>query len=126
MDLLVYVDRSDIRPGRAGELEVAAHTLAEHVATHQRRALSYGIYFSDDRSTMSVVHVHPDSVSLEQLMSLIAPLLPPFRDLLQLRSIDVYGSPSEAVVAQLRAKAQLLGGEITVHARVAGAAGQKP
>lgn len=117
---LVYVDRSVIRPGKADKLEAAARQLVEHVANSERRALSYGIYFSADRSTMTVVHVHPDNDSLEQLMALIAPVLGPFRDLLQLRAIDVYGSPSAAVLAQLRAKVELLGGTITIHDRVAG------
>jgi hypothetical protein len=117
---LVYVDRSDIRAGRAVELEVAARQLVEHVASGGHRALSYGIYFSADRSTMTVVHVHPDTNSLELLMALIAPLLAPFRDLLELRSIDVYGSPSDAVLARLRAKAELLGGTVAIHDRIAG------
>jgi hypothetical protein len=120
MEPLVYVDRSDIRPGKAFELEAAARQLVEHITKNERRALSYGIYFSADRSTMTVVHVHPDSGSLEQLMTLIAPVLVPFRDLLQLRSIDVHGSPSDAVLAQLRDKADLLGGTITIHSRIAG------
>lgn len=120
MEPLVYVDRSDIRAGRAVELEVAARQLVEHIAAGEHRALSYGIYFSADRSTMTVVHVHPDTSSLEQLMALIAPMLAPFRDLLELRSIDVYGSPSDDVLAQLRAKADLLGGTITIHDRIAG------
>lgn len=120
MDPLVYVDRSDIRPGKSDELEAAARQLVDHVAANERRALSYGIYFAESRSTMTVVHVHPDSDSLEQLLALIAPKLAPFRGLLQLRSIDVYGSPSGAVLAQLRAKVGLLGGTITIHDRVAG------
>jgi hypothetical protein len=53
-------------------------------------------------------------------MTLIAPVLAPFRDLLQLRSIDVYGSPSDAVLGQLRDKVALLGGTITIHGRIAG------
>jgi hypothetical protein len=122
MGPLVYVDRSDVRPGRALELEDAARKLVAFVASQERRALSYGIHFSEDRSTMTVLHVHPDAASLEQLMGLIAPMLAPFRDLLQLRSIDVYGSPSEVVMAQLRAKTELLGGTVTVHPRAAGVA----
>ena len=120
MQPLLYVDQSDIRPGRAAELEAAARELVEYVATHERQALLYEIYFSDDRSRMTVVHLHPNTDSLERLLAVIAPVLAPFRDLLQLRSIDIYGSPSEAVIAQVRAKAQLLGGEITIHSRVAG------
>jgi hypothetical protein len=120
MELLVYVDRSDVRPGRAAELDAAARQLVAHVSNNEHRAVSYGIYFSADRSTMTVVHVHPDSSSLEQLMKVIAPVLAPFRDLLDLRSIDVYGSPSDAVLAQLQRKVDLLGGTITVHGRIAG------
>jgi quinol monooxygenase YgiN len=120
MGPVVYVDRSDIRPGCADELEAAARQLVEHVATNKGRAFSYGIYFSAETSTMTVVHVHPDTDSLEQLMAAIAPRLAPFRDLLQLRSIDVYGSPSDAVLAQLRAKVALLGGSVKIHERVAG------
>lgn len=119
MEPLIYVDRSAIRPGKASELDAAARHLVEHVAASERRALSYGIYFSADRSTMTVVHVHPDTDSLEQLLASIAPVLSPFRDLLDLRTIDVYGSPSDAVLARLRAKVELLGGTITVHDRVA-------
>lgn len=126
MEPLVYVDRSEIRPGRADELEAAARRLVEYVATSERRALSYGIYFSPDRSTMTVVHVHADAGSLERLMTLIAPQLTPFRELLQLRSIDVFGSPTDAVLAQLRDKANLLGGAITVHGRVAGIDAEAP
>jgi hypothetical protein len=120
MESVVYVDRSEIRPGKEDELAAAAGHLAEHVAAHKGRVLSYGIYFSADRSTMTVVHVHPDSDSLEQLMAVIAPVLAPFGDLLQLQSIDVFGSPSGAVVTQLRAKVDLLGGTIAIHDRVAG------
>lgn len=120
MELLVYVDQSDIRAGKADVLEAAARRLVDHVAAGEPRALSYAIYFSSDRSRMTVVHVHPDSRSLEHVMALVAPVLAPFRDLLQLRSIDVYGSPEEAVTAQLHAKASLLGGTLSIHRRVAG------
>ena len=124
MDLLVYVDRSDVRPGKADELEAASRRLVEHVARSERRAISYGVYFTDDRSTMTVVHVHPDSSSLEQLLGVIAPTLSPFRDLIELRSIDVYGSPSEAVLERLEAKAELLGGTITIHHAIAAVGGR--
>jgi hypothetical protein len=119
MQSLVYVDRSAIRPGKVDELEAAARQLVAHVAGSDHRARSHGISFSPERSTMTVVHAHPDSDSLEELMGLIAPLLSPFRSLLELRSIDVYGSPSDAVVTQLHAKVKLLGGTITIHHPVA-------
>jgi hypothetical protein len=120
MDSIIYVDRSMIVRGRDEELEAAARGLVEHVRAHERRVLSYDIYFSADRASMTVVHVHPDSASLEQLLGVIAPVLAPFRELLRLQSIDVYGSPSAAVLHLLQRKVELLGGSIAVHPRVAG------
>lgn len=124
MGALVYVDRSNIRPGRVTALEDAARNLVAYVSTLDLRAQSYGIYFAADRSTMTVVHIHPDSDSLEQLLAGIAPLLAPFRDLIELRSIDVYGAPSAGVLARLRAKVDLLGGTITVHDLIATASAE--
>ena len=120
MEPLVYVDRSRIEPDMADELEAAVRGLVDHVAAGNTRVLSYAIYFSRDRSAMTVVHVHRDSASLEELLALIAPVLAPFGSLLRLQSIDVYGSPSEAVLARLRRKTELLGGTIAVHTRIAG------
>ena len=119
MESIVYVDRSEIRSGALPELEAAARALARHVADHAPRVRSYAVLLSPDRSTMTVVHVHPDAGSLEELMLAIAPLLPPFRDLLRLRAIDVYGSPSERTRAALAAKVALLGGTVTVHEAMA-------
>lgn len=117
---IVYVDRSSVREGRLAELEDAVGSLVRRVERRPGRLLSYAIHFTTDRSTMTVVHVHPDSESLQALMEWIAPALPPFRDLLELRSIDVYGAPGDAVTALLEVKVALLGGSVTVHEAAAG------
>jgi hypothetical protein len=119
VSLILYVDRSTIRPGQAVALESAAQALAQTVRAGPSRAFWYAIHFSEDRSTMTVTHLHPDSDSLEDLMDLIAPKLAPFRDLLELQAIDVYGEPAAAVVDKLMQKTRLLGGTIRVHRRVA-------
>lgn len=113
---IVYVDRSEIQEGRIGELTRAIGDLARHVAANEPRLLAYDVYFSADRSTMAVIHVHPDSASLELHMQVVAPLLPPFSDLIRLQAIDVYGTPSTEVLDLLRRKAAALGGAtVTVH-----------
>ena len=115
MGSIVYVDRSEILTGKLPALEAAVRELAGHVAAHAPRVRSYAVHVSPDRSTMTVVHVHADAGSLEELMEAIAPLLPPFSELLRLRAIDVYGAPSERTRAALEAKVALLGGTVTVH-----------
>lgn len=118
---IVYADRSVILDGKLVELEHSIGALVRHVADNEPRLLAYDVYLSEDRSRMTVIHVHPDSASLEHHMRVVAPLLPPFGDLIRLLAIDVYGSPGPAILDHLRRKAALLGGAVvTVHAHHSG------
>jgi hypothetical protein len=62
---IVYVDVSEIREGRLGELELAMRELAAFVEVNMPRLISYGFFLDEDRTQMTVVAVHPDSASLE-------------------------------------------------------------
>jgi hypothetical protein len=116
---IVYVDCSEVRQGNLEELKRAITDLVRHVESNRGRLLSYGVYLADERSTMTVVHVHPDIASLELLMDVLAPVLPPFRSLVRLLTIDVYGRPTSTALAQLQRKVELLGGTVTVHEQLA-------
>jgi hypothetical protein len=95
--------------------------LAEFVETNEADPISYQVFFSDDGRLMTVLQVHPDSASMERHMEVAGPVFARFADLLELHTIDIYGSPSEKVVAQLRRKAELLGtATVSVHDRQAG------
>jgi hypothetical protein len=123
---IVYVDRSEIRKGRSGDLDRAIADIVRHVGANEPRLLAHDVCFSEDRSSMTVIHVHPDSASLELHLQAVAPLLPPFGDLIRLLTIDVYGTPSNEVLEQLRRKATMLGdATVTVHEHRAGL-GQAP
>jgi hypothetical protein len=71
--------------------------------------LAYNIYFDEAGTQMTVVQIHPSSASLERHLTVAGPVFRRFADLLTLAQVDVYGSPSEAALEQLRTKAQLLG-----------------
>jgi hypothetical protein len=58
---------------------------------------------------MSVLHFHPDMASLEFHMQVAGPKFPPIAQFIRMRSIEVFGRPTEELVAQLRSKAKLLG-----------------
>lgn len=123
---IVYVDRSLILDGKREELERSIGDLVRHVAANEPRLLAYDVYLSEGRSSMTVIHVHPDSASLEHHMRVVAPLLPPFGDLIKLLAIDVYGSPGPAILDHLRRKAAVLGGAVvTVHAHRSGLRGER-
>ena len=118
---LVYVDTSDVRNGALEELKAAIRELADFVDENEPQLVSYDVYFSGDGTQMTVIHVHTDPASLDHHMDVAGPRFGRFADLVTLRSIHIYGEPSEKVLAQLRDKVRLLGnGEVTVHAPHAG------
>jgi quinol monooxygenase YgiN len=120
-DLLVLVDTSEIRGGKIDELRDAVRGLAEFVEANEVTPIAYHVYFSDDGERMTVVQLHPDSASMELHMQVAGPVFARFADLVELQTVDVYGSPSDKVVEQLRAKAELLGtATVSVHDRQAG------
>jgi hypothetical protein len=119
--MLVYVDTSDVREGALGELRSAIEELVEFLDANVPQVIAYNVYFSDDGSQMTVVHIHHDSASLESHMEVGGPAFRRFADLLTLSSIRVYGEPSEKAMRQLQDKAQLLGcKDLSVHDQYAG------
>jgi hypothetical protein len=70
---------------------------------------------------MTVMHVHPDSASLDYHMDVAGPAFRRFADLVTLSSIHIYGEPSEKALRQLHDKARLLGsGDVIVQGLHAG------
>ena len=118
---VVYIDHSEIREGKLEELKTAMNELVELVEANEPRLISYNVYFTEDGNRMTVVHVHPDSASLEFHMKVAGPAFPKFVDSVKLLTIDVYGKLSDDLLEQLRKKAQMLGnGTVVVHGLHAG------
>jgi hypothetical protein len=118
---LVYVDRSKVRDGALVELKAAIAELAGFVREQAPQLLAYGVYFCDDYTEMTVVHVHPDAASLDGYLDLAGSRFARFGDLLTLSSIHLYGEPTAEALGQLHEKMRLLGsGEVVVHAPLAG------
>lgn len=120
-DAIVYIDTADVREGAAEELKAGMNELVDFVDANEPRLIAYNVYFSDDDTRMTVVHVHPDSASLEYHLEVAGPIFRRFVDLVTLTSIHIYGKPSEQVLKQADEKARLLGrGAVVVDALHAG------
>lgn len=76
---IVYVDTSEVRPGRLKELKAAMNDLAQFVQANEPQLLAYNVYFSDDGTRMSVLYINPNSASLERHMKIAGPKFPPHR-----------------------------------------------
>jgi quinol monooxygenase YgiN len=112
--VIVYVDTSDVREGALDELKPAMKELVDFVESNEPRIIAYNVYLSDDGTRMTVVHVHPDSASLEYHMEVVGPVLRQFVELVSLSSIQLYGEPSEKVLSQSHEKARVLGRDAVV------------
>lgn len=113
-DFLVYLDTSDVRPGKLGELKVAMEDLARFVEANEPRIIAYDVYFSDVGTRMNVLQVHQDLASLEFHLEVAGPRFPPVAPLVRLRTIEIFGAVTEELVKQLEAKTQLLGGTVMI------------
>lgn len=118
---IIYIDSSEIREGMFEKLKTAMNELVGFVKANEPRLIAYNVYFTGDGTRMTVVHVHPDSASLEFHMKVAGPAFPKLVEFIKLLTIDVYGEPGDGLVEQLRRKAQMLGnGTVQVHGLHAG------
>jgi len=118
---LVVIDSSEVREGKLEELKAAIDGLVEFVETNEPRPIAYHVYLDEEGKRMTVVQVHPDSASMQFHMEIAGPAFPKFADLIQLRTMDVFGKPSEELMEQLRRKIQMLGSAtMVVHELQAG------
>jgi hypothetical protein len=113
-DAMVYVDTSDVREGALEELKAGLKELVDFIDANEPRLLAYNVYFSDDGTRMTVVHVHLDSASLEYHLEVAGPVFRRFVELVTLSSIHIYGEPSANVLQQVHEKARLLGRDVVV------------
>ena len=111
-DSIVYLDRSAIRSDDIDGLRSAVQGLVDFVRQHEPQLAYYGFEIDEANRAMSLVAVHPDSASLELHLSIGGPEFRKVGAFIELRSIDLYGQPSEAALDQVREKGRLLGRDV--------------
>ncbi|HET9241793.1 MAG TPA: hypothetical protein VFN99_00025 [Gaiella sp.] len=106
---LIAIDSSEIREGKIDELKTGLAELVEFVEANEPEPIAYSIYIDEAGSRMTVVQIHPSSESMEVHMKLAGPIFQKFTELVVLSRIDFYGTPSDALLEQMRQKAEMLG-----------------
>jgi quinol monooxygenase YgiN len=108
-DAIVYVDTSDVREGALEELRAGMKELVDFVEANEPRIISYNVYFNEEGTRMTVMHVHPDAESVEYHLEVAGPIFRRFVELVTLTSTHIYGRPSDKVLKQADEKVRLLG-----------------
>lgn len=121
MDLIVYVDHSDIHEGSLHELKEGIRRLVDVIDAREPQLIAYGFHFDEQASRMTVTAVHPDSASLELHLEIGNEEFRKLGSMITLRQIEVYGTIRERAREMLEQKAAMLGGAgLTVTERFAG------
>ena len=111
---IVVIDSSEVRPGKLDELKTVITELVEFVESNESRPIVYSVYLNEGGTLMTVIQVHPDSASMEFHMKAAGPIFAKFVELIRLSRMDIYGSPSQELLEQLRHKARMRGTAGTV------------
>jgi len=92
---IVYIDHSDVREGKIEELKAGVSRLVAFIKDREPQLISYGFYFDESGSRMSVVAIHPDSKSIETHLEVGTEEFRKLADCIVLRRIEVHGRVSE-------------------------------
>jgi hypothetical protein len=118
---ILYVDVSDIRPGKLETVEALITDLVSFVEANEPQLIVYDFFIDAAGQTMTCVALHPDSASMEFHMDIGWEKFRAFSDHIDQRSIDVCGEASDSVMARLHQKIEMLGrGTVTSHRLQAG------
>jgi hypothetical protein len=113
---LIFIDVSEILPGKLEEAKTAFEELTAFVESNEPRIISYNVFFNPAGTVVTVVQVHPDAASMEFHARVGADLFRRFAGLLTMRRMEIYGEPSAELLEAMRGKAAMLGaGDVQVH-----------
>jgi hypothetical protein len=119
--LILYIDVSDIRPGKLGAVKALISDLVAFAEANEPQLIGYNFFINEPEKTLTCVAIHPDSASMEFHMDIGWEKFRAFSEHIDQRAIDIYGEASENVIVRLRRKIEMLGqGTVTVHRLHAG------
>jgi len=105
---LIFVFTYPIRDGKLKEFETFNREFAGFVEAKEPRLIGYEVYLNEDGTQASSVLIHPDADSEDFHMQVAGEKLQQGYALMDTTklTIDVYGSPSDVVLEQMRKMAE--------------------
>jgi hypothetical protein len=118
---IIFVDTFAISEGKVEDLKQIAKEMVELVQVNEPRVLVYHIYIDGDARTMTGVQMHPDSASIETHFAVAGPHFGKVMECLEGHgTMNVFGSPSEAVRQQMTQMAGSMGIKVNFRDLTAG------
>jgi hypothetical protein len=98
---LIFVSTWKIKEGRLEEYKKFAREFMEHVKAKEPQLIAFNMYFNEDETEMTSIQVHPDAVSMDFHLQVLAKVIGEDiidwidrADFLEPQHIEIYGTPS--------------------------------
>ena len=103
----IFIATNRLKPGKLDAEKQRVPGLVDFVQANERRVIAFNEYGSEDGAEVAVVQFHPDADSMASHMELIAERAAnAYADTVEATTaIQVFGTPSDAVVEMLRRQA---------------------
>jgi hypothetical protein len=103
----IFIATNQLRDGKLDAERNRADELSAFIEASESQLLAFNEYVNEEGTEVAVVQVHPDAASMELHMDVVAERAArAYAETLEATtSIQVYGEPSEAVLAMLRRQA---------------------
>jgi hypothetical protein len=113
----IFIATNRLKPGAYEAERLRVPGLVEFIRAGEPRLLAFDEYINRERTEVTVVQIHPDAASMEFHVGVVRErAAQAYSETLYTTQIQVFGNPSEAVVATLRAQAGA-GVPLSVHPR---------
>jgi hypothetical protein len=116
MGPLIFIATNRLKRGRLDSERARVPELVEFIEANEPRVIAFNEYVNEAGDEVTVVQIHPDAASMEAHMTIVADRArAAYAETLDATvKIQVFGQPSEAMLAALREQAGS-GVEITLH-----------
>ena len=102
---LIYISTWKIKEGRLEDYKRFVKELMELVETKEPQLIAFNVFFNEDETEMTSIHVHPDAASMDFHMQVMAQVVGEDMvewieraDFLGPKHIEIYGTPSAALL----------------------------
>lgn len=113
----ILISDYTIRPDETDEFLTGFKEIADIAQADEPRLLYFAEHLSEDGTQGSTVQIHADAMNMEHHLQLVGERIQQLAQHLDFSSIRIYGTPTDAVLEQMR---QLAGSRVTVKPLAAG------
>jgi hypothetical protein len=113
----LFVSQSKVKEGKLEDFKQALRDMAEFVEANEPRVIAFEAYLNEDETEVTGVQVHPDADSMGYHMQVAFEKIMAFDQLLDTKTVEVYGTPNEAVSGMMKQIGDQYSAEMAVTVR---------